>query len=229
MLIASLPALSHDLWLDVWAAGEGNEYTLYSGHLPSGHEGQEFIKYDPAIVEFAACFDSLGHADPADVTAQYPVRISCSGGVIFVLTSTGYWSRTPYGLENVPKSKTDRVIITWLSRESIKRVDRWSEAYGSPLVDELELVPLVDPLSLESGDKLRLLVTKDGGPVKGAVVAYGGKIRGETGEDGRINIKIRHSGIQLVQASLTERAETPEADEIRTTTTLCFELPDTED
>jgi nickel transport protein len=220
----STPVLAHDLWLERTSQG----YTLYSGHKHSAHEGRDVMEYDPGIVKLVACFDANGKGVPADVLDEYPVRISCSGAAVFVLTSTGCWTKTPYGTNNSPKGDTQMVVRSWLSYESIKRIDRWSDAFKSSLVDELELVPLVDALSLDAGDKLRLLVTRGGKPVKGVIVAYDDKPRGETGDDGRINLKIRHRGVQLIEASLTEPLGSPDADEVVTTTTLCFELPEEE-
>jgi nickel transport protein len=183
------------------------------------------VAYDPGIVRLVVCFDANGRGVPVDVSKNYPVQIHCSGSAVFVSTSTGYWTKTPYGTKNMSKGEVKMAVRSWLSYESIKRIDRWSDALTSPLVGELELVPLVNPLSLEPGDKLRLLAMRDGKPVRGVVVAYDGKPRGETGDDGRINVKIRQGGVQRVEASITEPLDSPDADEVVTTTTLCFELP----
>jgi nickel transport protein len=74
------------------------------------------------------------------------------------------------------------------------------------------------------GDKLRVRVLRDGRPVAGATVTYDGKVRGTTGEDGGINLRLRHGGLQRIQAGLNEPHEGPQADEVTHTTTLSFEL-----
>lgn len=52
----------------------------------------------------------------------------------------------------------DAVIDSWLSLEAIKRLDRWSKALVRPVTQELELVPLDNPMTLKNGDKMRLRV-----------------------------------------------------------------------
>lgn len=116
-------------------------------------------------------------------------------------------------------------IKSWLSYESVKRIDGWDAKLARPLTQGLEITPLDDPLRLHEGEKVRLVVTFEGRPIEGAAVAYDGKPRGATGADGRINIRIRHAGFQIIQASLTLPSAAPEADEVVHTANLNFELP----
>jgi nickel transport protein len=79
-------------------------------------------------------------------------------------------------------------------------------------------------LTLDPGDKLRLLVMLDGKTVAGAAVSYDGRLRGITDENGRINIRIRRAGLQMIQATLSLPYPGPEADETVHTTMLNFEV-----
>ena len=63
---------------------------------------------------------------------------------------------------------------------------------------DLELVFTENPFALAVGDKLRLTVVFRGEPAQDVTVAYDGDPRGVTGDDGRINLRIRHKGLQLI-------------------------------
>jgi nickel transport protein len=154
------------------------------------------------------------------------VRINGGCAAIFVLTSSGYWTKTPYTTKNRPKTEVREPLASWLSYESVKRIDRWTPELADPLTTDIEIVPVNNPLELDPGDKLRLVITLEGRPVAGAVVAYDGKTRGQTGTDGRINVKIRHRGFQIVQATLRVPVESEETDEIVHTANLNFEIDD---
>jgi nickel transport protein len=116
-------------------------------------------------------------------------------------------------------------VESWLSHDSVKRIDHWTESLARPLAGGLELTPLEDPLRLRKGKKLRLRVSFDGEPVGDAVVAYDGKPRGQPGPDGRINIRLRHGGFQVIQATLTRALSSEKADEVIHSSHLNFELP----
>jgi nickel transport protein len=59
-------------------------------------------------------------------------------------------------LTNKSKNETKEPLESWLSYESVKRVDGWTEAFKKPLTDDLEIVPLGNPLTLNVGDKTTL-------------------------------------------------------------------------
>jgi len=217
-------AAAHDLWLE-----RGEEATiLYSGHKHSGHEGAERIEYDPGIVHGALCVRENGEKTSLEIPSSYPARFPGDCACIHVLTSSGHWTKTPYGTKNIPRDEAKQAISSWRSVESVKRIDRWSPKLAGPVSEDLELTPLSDPFSLKDGDKLRLLVTFGGKPLSAAPVAYDDKTRGETGTDGTINIRIRHGSCQIIKASFHEAVKTEKADETIHTATLVFELEEEE-
>jgi nickel transport protein len=55
-------------------------------------------------------------------------------------------------------------------------------------------------------------------------VAYHGDPRGVTGDDGRVNLRIRHKGLQLISASLEEPLQSNKADKRVRSTILMFEI-----
>ena len=219
-LLTAATAQAHDLWLD----HKANGYELLYGHRHSGHSGQDTIEYKPDAVKQVVCFDTNGKAIGQGATESYPARLAGDCATAYALLSSGYWTKTPYGNKNVPKDQVEVAVSSWLSFEGVKRIDHWGQALARPLTQDLELVPLEDPLALGEGDKLRLLVTFRGQPAAKAVVAYDGKPRGETGPDGLVNVKVRHGGPQAIEATLRRALDGTKADEEVHTSTLSFTL-----
>jgi nickel transport protein len=213
-------AQAHDLWLERDPEGLWLRY----GHLPSGHDGPSLIDYAPEIIQRIACHDAQGHPVSCTPEVTSPLRIDCACAATYVLTSSGYWTKTPYGTQNVPKTEAETPIRSWLSYEGVKRLDAWTDALNKPLTQDLELVPLENPLVKRPGEKLKLLVARGGLPVAGAIVTYDDQPRGQTGQDGRINVRLKHEGFQSLQASLTVPGDGALADDVVHTTTLNFEL-----
>ncbi|MCK4511195.1 DUF4198 domain-containing protein, partial [bacterium] len=201
-----------------------DEYVLYYGHAHASHGGAEYIEYEPEDVLGVECFDSSGASRVLPVGDTYPLRVRGECAACWFLISSGYWTKTPYGTRNLAKDEVEHVIESWRSLESVKRIDVWCESLRDPLTDGLEIVPLIDPLSLTPGEKLRLKITFEGDPVEGAVVAYGGKVRGLSDEDGLVNVRIKAAGFQSVSASIRIPIESDKADLEIHTGFLNFEL-----
>ena len=216
----STPLQAHDLWVE----REGAVHALTYGHQGSAHEGVRRIDYRPETVREATCYAATGQPLKAERGGPYPVTLKGDCAATWFLASSGYWSKTPYGTKNLPRTEAGTVLDSWLSVESVKRMDRWGDALARPLTDELELVPEGDPFVLKAGDKLRLRAYFRGQPVPRVSVAYFGKPRGVTDRDGRINVRLGAPGIQLVEATLEQPLTDGKADRIINTTTLQFEI-----
>lgn len=221
LILASLSVHAHDLWVERDAAG----FALQYGHERSGHTGAAVLEYAPEQVREALCHDTDGRPLKARVSRTWPVRLQADCAVSLFVFSTGYWSKTPHGTRNLPKTEAGAVFDSWLSVESVKRIDAWGEPLTRPLIEGLELVPLENPLRLKPGNKLRLAVFQAGRPAAGVTVAYFGQPRGVTDRDGRINIALRRHGLQLIQASLETPLTDGKADRRVETAALQFELP----
>jgi nickel transport protein len=219
MVLTAGPLFGHDYWIDRGPDG----YVLLSGHRHSNHEGPDIIPYDPAIVEYVLCCDEQGDTARVETAPVYPLSIKESCPLLFVKMSSGYWTKTPYGTKNLPKNEVKSPVKSWLSLENVKRMDGWSDRFTGPVTGELELVPLHDPFKLKTGDKLRLTVFLKGEPCSRATVVYDGSVRGQTDADGRINIKIRHEGLQMIEAGITLPVDSDRMDQIVHTTNLNFE------
>jgi nickel transport protein len=219
MLLPSL-VLGHDLWIE----RSGPMHSLSYGHERSGHEGTKRLEYKPETVKQVVCYNASGQEQRAEQGRGYPVTLNGDCAAAWFLVSSGYWSKTPYGTKNLPKNEAGAVIDSWLSVESIKRIDRWSEALAKPLNKELELVPLDNPTSLQPGSKLHLRAYFQGKPAANVTVAYFGKPRGVTGADGTVNIRLNEPGFQLVQGSLEFLLNDGKADKAIHSAALQFEI-----
>lgn len=222
LILALLPSLacSHDLWIE----RTGPLHSLSYGHERSEHEGVKRLEYKPESVKQAVCFNTDGQQHRIDPSRAYPVTFKGDCAASWFLLSSGYWSKTPYGTKNLPKNEAGAVIDSWLSVESIKRIDRWSEAAANPLTQELELVALDNPTALKTGAKLHLRAYFQGKPAANVTVAYFGKPRGVTGADGAINIRLNETGFQLIQASLELPLSNGNADKAIHSSALQFEI-----
>lgn len=220
LALAAAAAEAHDLWIERAPGGLAVCY----GHARSQHEGAASIALSPRSVVRVDCFQNDGSRSEPLVSNDGRVLIAGECAAAFAVVSTGYWTKTPEGTKNVPKNEAERPIRSWRSVESAKRIDAWGDAFSRPFTRDFEITALEDPLTLRPGSKIRLLVTLEGSPVKGAAVTYDGETRGATGEDGRVNLKIRHGGFQMIQAGVSVPLESDEADETVYTTNLNFEI-----
>lgn len=212
---------AHDLWLEA----AGADYLLLQGHRHSAHAGAELVAYDPARVRDAICVDAGGRERPLAVPATHPVRLAGPCSVLQLRHVSGFWTKTPWGTHNQPKTAVDgAVLASWHSDESLKRVGTWSPAAARPLGRGLEISPQRDPFALAVGDKLSVRVTDEGRPLAGVPVAYAGEMRGVSGADGTIAIRLRRPGIQLISATLDEPRIDGQADRSLRTATLQFEV-----
>lgn len=219
--LASAAAQAHDLWIE----RSGLTHTLIYGHAHSGHAGAGQLAYRPDTVRRGACFNPAGAEIPVSLASTSPVTLQADCAASYFLTSSGYWSKTPYGTKNLPKSEAGAVLDSWLSLEGVKRIDRWSAALGRVLSQDLELVPLDNPLALKQGDKLHVRVYFQGRPIPGVTVAYFGKPRGVSDAAGEVNVRLKEPGFQLIQASLELPLNDAKADKAIHATALHFELP----
>ncbi len=221
VLLVFLPfsAIAHDLWLEKIAGG----YVLYQGHRYSPHAGADVLAYEPTWVKAATCLDATGKPHALTWEKHYPVRLMTECAALSVAYSSGYWSKTAWETRNEPKTVPAGVIRSWLSQESVKRLERWTPASMRPLGVGLEIVPLGDPWQVSIGEKLIVWVSDNGQPRAGVPVAYHGEVRGTTDREGRIAIRIRQPGMQMLSASVEEALSDGKADTLIRATVLQWE------
>ncbi len=208
---------AHDLWIE---EDNGNFKVLY-GHKYSSHGGDKIMEYKPEFVKYVKCLKGQMVED-VSFERKYPVSFSSDCDAVYILFSSGYWTKTVYGTKNVSKENEKQVIKSWLSFESVKFIKNLNFKQNIPVSEDLELVSGTDLSKAKVGDKIRLKAFYKGKPVKDVVVAYDDKPRGTTDSDGNINITIKDSGFQRISASITEKEDGVKADERVITTNLNF-------
>lgn len=221
-LLITCTAFAHDYWFKT----VDDDYLLFRGHRFSQHQGQKEVPFDPRIIDNALCLSvKAGEPYPTPVSTGYPPRIQgpCLG--LLVSLDSGYWSQTLTGTKNQPKDELFAVLRSWHALETVKHIKGWSPRLQRAFGPGLELVLREDPFHLAIGDKLRLTAMLNGQPVAGVTVAYHGDPRGVTGDDGRINLKIRHAGMQLISASLEQAIDSLKADKQVRSTMLMLNTP----
>jgi nickel transport protein len=226
LLIVSMvliPAASHAH--DYWFERINEDYLLHRGHRFSQHQGENEVPFDPKIITGAHCLRPNETSPlPAVVGESYPLRVEGPCIAVMVTADSGYWSQTLTGTRNQGKDELFGVLRSWQAFESVKRVEAWTDRLRAPLSEDLELLFTENPFTLAVGDKLRLTAVFRGEPVKGVTVAYHGDPRGVTGDDGRVNLRIRHKGLQMISASLEEPIESKKADKRVRSTILMFDI-----
>ncbi|WP_456384424.1 DUF4198 domain-containing protein [Persephonella sp.] len=213
-----LPVWAHQLWMEE----EKGCLVLNYGHIhPSGHETEK-IQYTPDSIKKAICYKNGSFSDIKVEKTPLIVKNNCS--VVFVQFSTGYWTKTVEGTVHLPKHRAVNPVYSWLSIENLVFIKKWEQAAFDTRFEGLVILPLKDPLKLKEGDKVRLVVLLNGRPVSDVPVAYDGKIRGATDENGRINIRIKHPGLQMIEASIRQKLNSNRADYVVYSSTLNFEV-----
>jgi len=214
-------AYAHDYWFE----SSAEDYLLHRGHRFSQHQGEKEVPFDPKIITGTYCLRPNDVTpSPAIVGEGYPLRVEGPCIAVMVTADSGYWSQTLTGTRNQGKDELFGVLRSWQALESVKRVEAWTARLRDPLSSDLELVFTENPFALAVGDKLRLTAVFRGEPAQGVTVAYHGDPRGVTGDDGRVNLRIRHKGLQLISASLEEPLQSNKADKRVRSTILMFEI-----
>ena len=229
LVLASVAALgltatarAHDYFFE----RSGEDLVLHQGHEASAHAGDAAVPYDASIVQDARCIGGDGHLRTLPKPADSPARFAGDCALLFVATSSGYWSETAEGTVNKPKTEAPGALYSWHSEESVKLIDRWLPSAAAPLGLGLELTPSDDPLKAERGDKITVRVTWNGEPRAGVAVAYDGEPRGVTDATGAINIRLRQGGRQLISAGFDEPLKGEQADSAVRATVLQFRIPE---
>jgi nickel transport protein len=217
-LVVPQAAQAHDLWLE--RDGEGLV-------LRYGHRGGEALGLDAAKVKAIRC--QRGGAPQADVRAgaraaprELRVAARCDAASAFL--DNGFWSLTPDGEKNLPRTQVPDAVRSWQSRQFAKWIDVRSRAAGAVLGDELEIVPAGDLSGVHQGDKATFRVLWQGKPVVGAVLAIDHKPLGETDSGGECRVKVRAAEVESVSVTLKRTLGIAEADTLVAEASLTFEV-----
>ncbi|MDQ7056368.1 MAG: DUF4198 domain-containing protein [Persephonella sp.] len=220
LLLLSIFSFStaHQLWIEKGADG----FVLYYGHKNPSEGEKKVLNYSSKNIKKVVCVrNNTFHR--LNIHFSYPLIVKDDCDAIKIDFSTGYWTKTVNGTVNEDKSSISSPLFSWYSLESVTYLNRWDKDSLRSL-DGFIILPVKNPLKIPVGEKLRLRVLYNGRPLSDVPVAYDGKVLGLTDRDGRINIRVRHKGLQHIEATYRKKVNTEKADYIIYTTTLNFEV-----
>lgn len=224
LLLAATMALSvsaasaHDYWIEK----KGDGYAAVYGH------GDTRLDYDPASLKKVTVYNAGGK--PLDFKKELQskaiiIRPTGSACLIVADLESGYWSKTIYGLKNLPKRKATRPIESFKAYHYSKSIVAPGDAALKPVDGlKLDIIPLKNPLELKAGDSLQLKVLFEGKPLAGATLEGDHQKSGVTDKEGMVKVTLK-KGRQIYTVEKRDPLKNdPDADFIDTTTTLTFEV-----
>jgi uncharacterized GH25 family protein len=216
--LAPSRAAAHDLWLERGGPGFLLRY---------GHRGGETLAIDAAKLKAARCLEGSASRD-LRVAARFGAKEVALAGrcdVASAFLDGGYWSLTPDGEVNRPRTEVPQAVKAWGSRQFAKWVDARSPAATSAVLgDELELVLVGDVSRRRQGDKITVRVLSGGKPVPDAVVSIDHQPLGESDRAGEVRVRLRTSGVETISATVRRKVATPEAEALVLEASLSFEV-----
>jgi uncharacterized GH25 family protein len=218
VLTLSGKAMAHDFWL---------ERQTGTFVLRYGHRGGEVLPLDTTKMRSLTCRRDKGRAENllrSAVASANQLSLAATCSVVSAFLDGGFYSLTPDGEKNLPKSKVPDAVKAWRSKQFAKWIDIRSPLAAEAQGDELEIVPVTDLRKVKTGDKATFRILLDGKPISGAVLSMGHKALGETDDQGDVRVKIRASDVESVSASIRRPVKSPDADSEVFEASLTFEV-----
>lgn len=222
-LLASA-AHAHGTWL---AHIHGQSTVMY------GHDGADTDAYDPAKVIDARAHKN-GNAVEAKVVPheqRYATLEADKPGVLGYTLRSGFWHKGADGKwHNQPRSaaadpaKVEKALLGVMYSVSYQNAREPVQALGQTL----EIVPAVNPATLEKGQKLGVQVLYEGKPLAGVAVSANffddEAAKATTDGEGRAELTVARDGLNaLAVEHSVEHANKRQADTVSMFSSLVFE------
>ena len=140
----------------------------------------------------------------------------------------GYWVKTDNGYKNIDPSKYKGVVFNTLkSIKYGKRYFKWSESFTNPAGLGMEVVPLINPLKIKKGEKLPVLVLKDGEVLQNAGFETSDyeDLDIKTNKYGIAYVPVKRSGLQIIAAKYyADEVNDPNVNKITIQSSISFEV-----
>lgn len=224
MLALPLKVSAHDVWME-----KKDGYLV----VEYGHPG-ETGSYDVSKVKEVEVYGTDGKVIQSVIKKDgYPVIIQPKGkaALVSLFFDNGFWIKTGDGWENKSKKElpgTDE-SFSFYSLKYSKTLLEWCNKFSKPLgTDDLELVPLKNPLTAKAGDILPLKIFLYGKPAEGVLINTGGYHKDDvrTDKNGFAEIQIEETGFQIITASVKIPLEdNTDADILSLSANITFEVP----
>lgn len=164
-----------------------------------------------------------------DYSKKQPVLLTAKKPAMIALTfDAGYWVKGENGYENIEPSKYKGIVYNTLkSIKYGKRFFAWNETFLKPSGLPLEVIPLINPLTIKVGDKLPVLVIKDGKALANAKFETSDyeDLNTKTNKFGIANIPIKTKGLQIIAAQYyTNEINDPNVNNITIQSSISFEV-----
>jgi len=237
--IASAAAVAGACLVAPVASGHAAWFAQHGGKLAFifglGADDLDTVKRLPHVTSVDG-YDSSWKPVPTRLEADGPLVVVNSGPKLSVVTAVmdyGVWSKPPQG-DWVDKGR-DEVPNATLSEKNYKFAIHIVGNLTSPIPplphQALEVVPVGARLPALKGQPLELRVLLHGKPVAGAHVLrdFVNDPDGDamtTGPDGRVTIRVRNQGLNVISATYDGPPEDPKKeDHVEYEATLSFVLP----
>lgn len=215
----------------IWVAQRAGDLAVVYGHLA------EDEAYDAGKVKSVEAFDARGGRlsvtlvpGPKNVTIQAPEGVA----VVVTRFDNGFWIKGADGQwQNVGKRQVPGGTESHQPLKFNTHVLQPLTAPLKPSGASLEIVPLVDPVSLHLGDNLPVQVYLNGKPYAGAEVindyVNNAEATVQAGPDGKVVLKVTSAGLNVVAVEHIQATPGgPDVDELYLMATLSFVLPHVE-
>ncbi|RXK08082.1 DUF4198 domain-containing protein [Halarcobacter bivalviorum] len=195
-----------------WAHGKFQEYK--SNQLKGA------LAFDSNNKEINTGID-YSKKQPVLLTAKKPAMIS-------LVFDAGYWVKGENGYENIEPSKYKGIVYNTLkSIKYGKRFFEWNESFLKPSGLPLEVIPLINPLTIKAGENLPVLVVKDGKALEGAGFETSDyeDLNIKTNKFGIANIPVKSKGLQIIAAQYySSEISDPKVSNITIQSSISFEV-----
>lgn len=219
LLLSPAAARAHELRLE----RQGPELVLRFGHAGESHD----LAADR--VRSVRCLEEAGPDAPRELRASASVsarelRVAARCQAASAAFDGGFWSLTPDGEKNLPRTQVPDAVKSWASRQFAKWIDPGAAGARTPLGDALEILPGEDLPGARRGDKVTLRVLLEGAPASGAIITVAHKTIGETDSRGEVRLRIRSRDVETIGATLRRPIASAEAEVQVLEATLTFEV-----
>lgn len=218
LILSPATARAHELRLE----RQGPELVLRFGHAGESHDlAADRVQNVRCLEEGAAAPRELRSS--ATVSAR-ELRVAARCQAASAAFDGGFWSLTPDGEKNLPRTQVPDAVKSWASRQFAKWIDPGAAGARAPLGDALEILPGEDLPGARRGDKVTIRVLLDGRPASGAIVTVAHRTIGETDSRGEVRLRIRSRDVETIGATLRRPIASAEAEVQVLEATLTFEV-----
>lgn len=197
-ILFSQPVLAHVIWFE----SQTSNYELLFGH-PELNEREPLIF---SKFEGATAYDSNKNTIPTTidfVNENLFVTPQSSASALTAFYDNGYWIENPDGTF-INLTQEQAADINYVNTTNFVKYTKYLAAWSNDLSESfglpLEIMPLSNPLGLESGDELSIQVLLNGNILANPTVEYLGQTL-SIDANGVAIIPIGAGGLQVIEAS----------------------------